>query len=491
MEGPDAINRGRAPLKASMRGIVGVLLDRWPAGSFERCVFTLELLPEALGHGWQGAPDPKVIGLLVPLLDDPSSGLRRRAMDALARVLQGTGPEGLSVVKALDDHARVQDGFPLLRGACMSSTPWDERLAVAWSDLHHPSPARRLAALRGLATWPTDASPEAWKAAMAALRPSDDIAHRSMALECCGTLAANLPSFDGVAALESEMETSWVQRAHAAGYCPEVAVALAAAGRPEERSLRDRRVVPLLTAAGASQRRAAERLAGLRALAAGTCPDPDHLALACRLVSDPIRHVRWQALWTLAEASRRWPAAEWSAMTETGTREDWRRALLNLVAPAPGTDRAVLPLRYRLLGEACQESLSDDLGERLLRAAGQRAVGAEATVGWGVLHMGEGSDAIQTLASASPVRPGPPVRVARGAAIGLILRGGDMDAAVGHLGDDLVGPDASGRGGAALGLLAAAAEGANPWTTPPHAALAPWTGYVGSCARIRRFSETP
>ncbi len=469
-------------MSARLREALHGLLDRWPAGSFERRVLSLEALPEAVGEGWSGSADAEAVSLLTPLLTDPDIPLRRRAVEALARVVEGTGPAGLALLEGLDRHPACRDALPLARAACLSTACWEERLAAAALDLSHNSPGRRRAVLRGLSQWPAGAPPEAFNVALAAIRPSDDFVHRCAALECAGRLLAGRAGEGDLEALRAALSPHQRLQAEDAGYCPEVAWALAVAGSPLEKDLRDRVVRPLLSDSGASRRRGKARRRGVAALTSGSCPDADLIALAVSSVADPRREVRWHALWSLAEASWRWPAADWPSAFPQEPRVAWRQALIGLTAPAlsvlgPGA-AASLAVRYRLLGKACHDPGAQGLEERLTSALSAPTLAAEAALGWAVLHRGQGLDAADALSDALPNRPNLRTRLAGGAALGLLLGGGPTDDIVRALAEPLVGRDAATRAGASLGLLAAGSGRSAPWARTPRNPGVPWAHYL-------------
>lgn len=472
-------------MSGRLREALHGLLDRWPPGSFERRVLSLEVLPEAVGEGWSGSADAEAVGLLIPLLTDPDAPLRRRAVEALVRVVEGTGAVGLALLQGLDRHPACRDGLPLARSACLSTARWEERLAAAAPDLGHNSPGRRRAALRGLSQWPAEAPPEAFEVALGAIRPSDDFAHRCAALECAGRLLGGRAGKGELEALRTALSPRQRLQAEDAGYCPEVAWALAVAGGPFEKDLRDRVIRPLLSDTGASRRQSRARRRGLAALTSGSCPEADLIALAVKSVADPRREVRWQALWSLAEASWRWPAADWPPAIPQEPRAAWRQALIGLAAPAlptvgPGA-AASFAVRYRLLGEACRHPGAERLEERLTSALSTPTLAAEAALGWAVLHRGQGLEAAGALSDALPNRPNARTRLASGAALGLILGGGPAAGIVRALAEALVGRDPATRAGASLGLLAAGLGGTAPWARIPRNPGAPWARYL-SCA---------
>ncbi|MBD3174707.1 MAG: hypothetical protein GF320_05985, partial [Armatimonadia bacterium] len=296
-----------------LREIAGILLDRWPDGSFERQLLMVEVLPEMLGQAWMGSGATEATTRLAPLLGDPDQTVRRRAIDALARIHRGTGQEGLTALErlGLDREPRCRDDLPRVRAACMADAPWEARLSVAEPDLCHPSPGRRLAAIRGLATDPPH-PPEAYGAILEAVRGDDDFALRCEALECAGRVLAGRATGEILRGMESMLDERQRRQALDAGYSAEVALALAVRGGDMEAGFRASRVLPLLTAEGHSRRRGRLRLAGLRGLVAGAEPPEALVAAAASLVVDSIRTVRWHALWALAEASWAWPGVSWT-----------------------------------------------------------------------------------------------------------------------------------------------------------------------------------
>ena len=427
-------------------------------GGFEARA-SLEVLPGSW-RGLVGSADAEAVGLLIPLLTDPDAPLRRRAVEALARVVEGTGAVGLALLQGLDRHPACRDGLPLARAACLSTARWEERLAAAAPDLGHNSPGRRPAA--GSPHGPPKL-PEA-SVALGAIRPSDDFAHRCAALECAGRLLGGRAGKGELEALRTALSPRQRLQAEDAGYCPEVAWALAVAGGPFEKDLRDRVIRPLLSDTGASRRQGRARRRGLAALTSGSCPEADLIALAVKSVADPRREVRWQTLWSLAEASWRWPAADWPPAIPQEPRAAWRQALIGLAAPASPDGRtwraASFAVRYRFAGEVAGTRRRETRGTAHLGAVHPHS-GSGGRFGRAMLHRGQG---LRRLAPerrpAEPAQcPHPPGQW-RG--LGLIL-GGPAAGIVRALAEALVGRDPATRAGASLGLLAAGLGGTAPW----------------------------